>query len=138
MEALLKISGRPEGRACWTVRLVAEEAVKRKLVPKVGRETVRLLLLHHDLKPRRDKEYERRSIANVFCAWSPKLTAASPSPLRIAPDASSPRWRSVWPDLKLLKSEIRAWNRRMNRDRVRVKWPFGRNDARRKLPLQIL
>src|SRR5215471_8585533 len=38
-------SSPPEGRARWTVRLVAEEAVKRKLVPRVGRETVRLLLL---------------------------------------------------------------------------------------------
>jgi putative transposase len=26
----------PEGQARWTVRLVAEEAVKRKLVPRVG------------------------------------------------------------------------------------------------------
>ena len=41
----------PEGRARWTVRLVAQEAVKRRLVPRVGRETVRILLLHHDLKP---------------------------------------------------------------------------------------
>ena len=38
----------PEGYARWTVRLVAEEAVKRKLVPRVGRETIRILLLHHD------------------------------------------------------------------------------------------
>ena len=45
----------PEGRARWTVRLVAEEAVKRKLVPGVGRETVRILLLSHDLKPWREK-----------------------------------------------------------------------------------
>jgi len=45
----------PEGCARWTVRLVAEEAVKRKLVPHVGRETVRILLLHHDLKPWREK-----------------------------------------------------------------------------------
>ena len=29
-------SSPPEGRARWTVRLVAEEAVKRKLVPRVG------------------------------------------------------------------------------------------------------
>jgi transposase len=29
----------PEGFARWTVRLVAEEAVKRRLVPRVGRET---------------------------------------------------------------------------------------------------
>src|ERR1035437_6889103 len=41
----------PEGRARWTVRLVAEEAVKRRLGPRVGREQIRILLLHHDLKP---------------------------------------------------------------------------------------
>jgi hypothetical protein len=35
----------PEGQARWTVRLVAEEAVKRKLVPRVGRETIRVLLM---------------------------------------------------------------------------------------------
>jgi putative transposase len=50
----------PAGRARWTVRLVAEEAVKRKLVPKVGRETIRVLLLHHDLKPWREKNVVRR------------------------------------------------------------------------------
>ena len=45
----------PEGRARWTVRLVAQEAVKRKLVPRVGRETIRILLVSHDLKPWREK-----------------------------------------------------------------------------------
>ena len=45
----------PAGRARWTVRLVAEEAVKRKLVPQVGRKTIRILLLSHDLKPWREK-----------------------------------------------------------------------------------
>jgi transposase len=34
----------PEGRARWTVRLAAREAVKRKLAPRVGRETIRILL----------------------------------------------------------------------------------------------
>ncbi len=48
-------SSPPEGRARWTVRLVAEEAVKRKLLPRVGRETIRILLLSHDLKPWREK-----------------------------------------------------------------------------------
>src|SRR4051812_45994455 len=48
-------SNPPAGRARWTGRLVAEEAVKRKLVPKVGRETIRILLLPHDLKPWREK-----------------------------------------------------------------------------------
>ena len=50
----------PAGRARWTVRLVAEEAVKRKLIPPVGRETIRILLLHHDLKPWREKNVVRR------------------------------------------------------------------------------
>jgi transposase len=49
----------PEGRARWTVRLLAEEAVKRKLVPGVGRETVRILLESHDLKPWREKNVVR-------------------------------------------------------------------------------
>ena len=48
-------SSPPEGRARWSVRLVAQEAVKRKLVPGVGRETIRMLLLSHDLKPWREK-----------------------------------------------------------------------------------
>ena len=49
----------PEGCARWTVRLVAEEAVKRRLVPRVGRETIRVLLLSHDLKPWREKNVVR-------------------------------------------------------------------------------
>ena len=55
----LACSPAPAGRARWTVRLLAEEAVKRKLVPRVGRETVRVLLESHDLKPWREK--------NVVC-----------------------------------------------------------------------
>jgi len=45
----------PEGRARWTVRLIVEEAIKRKLVPRVGRETIRVLLRSHELKPWREK-----------------------------------------------------------------------------------
>ncbi len=52
-------SNPPEGRARWTVRLVAEEAVKRKLVPAVGRETIRILLQSHELKPWREKNVVR-------------------------------------------------------------------------------
>ena len=44
-------AGPPEGHARWTVRLVAEHAVKKRLAPRVGRETIRILLLSHDLKP---------------------------------------------------------------------------------------
>ena len=49
----------PEGHARWTVRLVAEQAVKKRLVPRVGRETIRMLLLSHDLKPWREKNVVR-------------------------------------------------------------------------------
>jgi hypothetical protein len=49
----------PEGLARWSVRLIAEQAVKRKLVPAVGRETIRVLLQNHDLKPWREKNVVR-------------------------------------------------------------------------------
>ncbi len=49
----------PEGYARWTVRLIAQEAVKRKLVPAVGRESIRVLLQSHDLKPWREKNVVR-------------------------------------------------------------------------------
>jgi len=49
----------PAGIARWNVRLIAEEAVRRKLVPKLGRETVRMLLQNHDLKPWREKNVVR-------------------------------------------------------------------------------
>jgi transposase len=55
----LACSEPPAGRARWTVRLLAEEAVKRKLVPRVGRETIRVLLESHDLKPWREKNVVR-------------------------------------------------------------------------------
>ena len=32
----------PQGQARWTVRLIAAEAVRRKLVAQVGRETIRV------------------------------------------------------------------------------------------------
>ncbi len=49
----------PPGAARWTVRLIAQEAVKRRVVPRVGRETIRLLLQSHDLKPWREKNVVR-------------------------------------------------------------------------------
>jgi hypothetical protein len=36
------------------------------------------------------------------------------------------------PDLKTLRREARAWNRRMNRDRIKINWKFDRKAARRK------
>ena len=49
----------PAGHARWSVRLITQEAVKRKLVAGVGRETIRLLLRNHDLKPWREKKLVR-------------------------------------------------------------------------------
>jgi hypothetical protein len=45
----------PAGRARWSVRLIAQEAVKQKLVEHVGPKTVRMLLQSPDLKPWREK-----------------------------------------------------------------------------------
>ena len=36
------------------------------------------------------------------------------------------------PSLKILRAEARAWNRRVNRDRVKIAWKFDRKTARRK------
>ena len=47
------------GAARWAVRLIADEAVKRHVVPRVGRETIRILLQRHDLKPWREKNVVR-------------------------------------------------------------------------------
>jgi transposase len=50
----------PAGAARWTLELIAEEAVKRKLARAVGRETIRVLLHSHDLKPWREKKMVHR------------------------------------------------------------------------------
>jgi hypothetical protein len=49
----------PASMARWSVRLIAEEAVKRKLTQQVGRETIRILLQSHELKPWREKNVVR-------------------------------------------------------------------------------
>jgi putative transposase len=49
----------PSGQARWTVRLIVEQAQKKKLVPRVGRETIRMLLQDHDLKPWRENNVVR-------------------------------------------------------------------------------
>ena len=49
----------PEGRARWTVRLVAEHAVQRGIASRIGRETARVALADHGLKPWREKNVVR-------------------------------------------------------------------------------
>ena len=36
------------------------------------------------------------------------------------------------PTLKMLRQEAKAWNRRMNRNRIKINWNFDRRAARRK------
>ncbi len=49
----------PAGRARWTVRLIAEEVVRAGISDTVGRETIRIVLATHDLKPWREKNVVR-------------------------------------------------------------------------------
>jgi transposase len=56
----------PAGRARWTVRLIAAEAVQRALVPRVGRETIRVLLQNHDLQPWREKNVVRGEVGSAI------------------------------------------------------------------------
>lgn len=257
----------PEGYARWTLRLVVEEAVKRKLVPRVGRETIRILLQDHDLQPwrekmwciaelndeyiermedvlevyerplsaeepvvcvdekpvtlhndvrdpipmkpgsvaKRDNEYERCGTANAFCGIEPK---AGVHFTKVTPTRSSPEFAdfiqsianryikaktihlvmdnlsshtrkalvdrfgqeeggSLWErftvhytpvhgswlnqaeleiglfskqclgkrrigDIRRLRTEARAWNRRTNRNQVTINWTFDRKKARKK------
>jgi transposase len=55
----LACSDPPPGRSKWTTQLLAEHAVERGFVDKVGRETVRLVLKHHGIKPWREKNVVR-------------------------------------------------------------------------------
>ena len=41
------------------------------------------------------------------------------------------------PDLTMLRKEVAAWNRRLNRDKTTIEWNFTRKQARRKLHYSI-
>jgi len=49
----------PKGYNRWTIELIVEESIDRNIVKTVGRETIRVLLHTHDIKPWREK--------NVVC-----------------------------------------------------------------------
>src|SRR3954449_4998370 len=49
----------PAGRARWTVRLLATEAVRRGITPTLGREAARVALADHGLKPWRENNVVR-------------------------------------------------------------------------------
>jgi Homeodomain-like domain len=45
----------PTGNARWTIRLITSEVQRRGIIPRVGRETIRITLATHELKPWREK-----------------------------------------------------------------------------------
>lgn len=51
----LACSPAPEGFARWTMRLLAKEVIRRKIVPQISYETVRQALLEQKVKPWREK-----------------------------------------------------------------------------------
>ena len=55
----LVCSDPPEGYDRWSIRLLTEEVMKRKIVDSVGRETIRVLLKSHGIKPWREKNVVR-------------------------------------------------------------------------------
>lgn len=55
----LACSAAPDGKCRWTTRLLAEESVRRGYVARVSRETVRVTLKHHGIKPWREKNVVR-------------------------------------------------------------------------------
>ena len=76
----------PEGFDRWSLSLIAEEAVKRKLVPSISREKCRIILHEHDLKPWKEKmwcipevtkEYKER-MEKILDLYSKKHTEQSP------------------------------------------------------------
>jgi hypothetical protein len=55
-------SSPPEGQARWTLQLLAEEAMRRGIAPKVTKDDTRKILNAHDLKPWREKNVVRTEI----------------------------------------------------------------------------
>jgi hypothetical protein len=49
----------PDGRSRWTLRLLAQETSRRRIVETIGHETIRMVLARHDLKPWREKNVVR-------------------------------------------------------------------------------
>lgn len=50
----------PPGTSHWTLRLLAEEVVKRKIMPSIGTTAIHVILQRHELKPWREKNVVRR------------------------------------------------------------------------------
>ena len=71
----------PQCRARWSVRLIAEEAAKRKLGPPVSREIICILLENHDPKPWREKMWCIAELNPEFVARMEDVLALYEKPL---------------------------------------------------------
>ncbi len=84
----------PEGGARWSVRLIAEEAVSRAVVAKIGRETIRRFLASHDLKPWREKKCGAclRSLPSTSSGWR---TCSKSWSAQLTPRSQLSHWMSA-------------------------------------------
>ena len=94
----------PAGRVRWTIRLIAEESMRRKLVPTVGRETIRILLQSHATKPWRIKSWcvaeltpeYIHNMEDVLATYEQPLNAKQPvvcvdeKPVQVLADVRAP------------------------------------------------
>ena len=51
----LVCSDAPDGYDRWTLELIVKKSIEKNIVPKVGRETIRILMKTHGLKAWREK-----------------------------------------------------------------------------------
>ena len=51
----LACSNPPAGRDRWTIELLTEKTIEKGIIHTVGRETIRILLKTHDIKPWQEK-----------------------------------------------------------------------------------
>lgn len=56
----LVCSAPPDERSRWTLKLLQEEVVRRKIRASIGRETLRLLITEAEVKPWLEKNVVRR------------------------------------------------------------------------------
>ena len=61
-------SAAPEGHTRWTLRLLADQAVKLELTGSISRETVRQVAEKNELKPWRKKEWCIPKVSAEFVA----------------------------------------------------------------------
>jgi hypothetical protein len=117
---------------------MVEEALKRRLEPLAVIETVRVLLLYHDLQPRREKTCcVSNELRNCFTVNYMLRPGSQLNPAEIEIGIVARQWLSSrrTPELKTVRREVRALNRRVKHDRVKINWQSAPKAARSKFGL---